>query len=263
MATKKKETEVEVVEIRRGRISCCVLGMTPLVLNRMSMKTTGSILLPPKKKNRAEKESTLKHDPYAEFRASPYTDKNNAGPTLLQHLGSAFKGAIKGAALDMPGATKSQIGRLTWVEGERISIYGVPKIFLSVVRSADMNRTPDVRTRAIVPQWACFLDVSYVVPVLDESTVLRLLAAAGVIQGIGDGRPGKGTLTFGQFSLVSPDDAAFKRIVDGGGRAAQVAAMAEPVAYDDESEEMLQWFDSETDRRGLKVVKHEVADAAE
>jgi hypothetical protein len=26
---------------------------------------------------------------------------------------------------------------------------------MTPVRSADMNRTPDVRTRAILPEWAC------------------------------------------------------------------------------------------------------------
>src|SRR5690606_32985291 len=104
---------------------------------------------PKGRKTAAEKASSLKHDPLQEFADSPYIDEDESAPTYLQHLSSAFKNALKGAALDLPGANKSQIGRLTWVNGERVGIYGVPQIFCSVTRSADMNRTPDVRTRAI------------------------------------------------------------------------------------------------------------------
>jgi hypothetical protein len=257
MATKKKTEEtIDIVEIKSGRISCCVLGTTPLVLNRMSMKTMGSLLLPPRKKNMAERQSTLKHDPYAEFRASPYTDKRPDAATLLQHLSSAFKGSLMETGKDIPGASKAQVGRLTWVNGERIAIYGRPQIFCSVVRSADQNRTPDIRTRAIVPKWACYVDISFVMPVLNENTILKLFAAAGVIQGVGDGRPGKGKLTFGQFSLVSPDDKEFKRLVKNEGRAVQVDAMANPEPYDDETAEMLGWFDEEVERRNFNVERN-------
>ncbi len=169
-------------------------------------------------------------------------------------MASAFKAALKSAALDLPGASKSQIGRLTYVEGDLVSIYGVPKLLMSVVRSADMNRTPDIRTRAILTEWACRVSITFVMPLLREQAVVNLLAAAGITQGIGDWRPQKGSGSYGQFALVGIGDADFDRIVATGGRDAQMAAMAEPECYDDETEKLLSWFDVESKRRGFKVV---------
>ena len=239
--------------VDHGQLDFCILGTTPMILNRMSEKVLRELLMPKGKKTAAEKASTLKHDPMSEFRASPYRDEDEKAPTLLQHLSSAFKGAIKSAALDLPGANKSQIGRLTWVNGERVGIYGVPEIFMSVTRSADMNRTPDVRTRAIVRNWACYVSVSFVQPILREQGVANLLASAGITQGVGDWRPGKGSGTYGQFELVDAKDPRFLHIIKHGGRAAQVSAMENPTPYDRETEELLEWFEVEHKRRGFKV----------
>lgn len=249
----KKETEIDVLKVDHGRLDFCVLGTTPIILNRMSEKVLHELLMPKGKKTAAEKASSLKHNPIAEFKASAYFDPDSNGPTLLQHLSSAFKGALKSAALDLPGANKSQIGRLTWVNGERVSIYGIPEIFLSVTRSADMNRTPDVRTRCIVPQWACRVSVSFVRPMLREQAVANLLASAGITQGVGDWRPGKGSGTYGQFELVSADDERFQHIVKHGGRKVQAAAMEAPEAYDEDSAEMLAWFTTESKKRGFET----------
>lgn len=251
MAT--KSVELDVLKVDHGQIEFMVLGTTPLILNRMSEKVLRELLMPKGRKNAAEKASSLKHDPMEEFRASPYIDPDDDAPTYLQHLASAFKGAIKSAALDLPGSSKAQIGRLTWVNGERISIYGVPQIFLSVTRSADINRTPDVRTRAIVPQWCARLSVSFVRPNLKEQAVANLLASAGLTQGVGDWRPGKGSGTYGQFELVAADDPRFAHLVKHAGRKAQIAAMQDPEPYDQESSELLAWFAVESNRRGFKV----------
>lgn len=250
----KKSVELDVLKVEHGRVDFLVVGTTPLILNRMSEKVLRELLMPKGRKTAADKASSMKHDPMAEFRASPYVDLDDASPTYLQHLASAFKGAIKSAALDLPGSSKAQIGRLTWVNGERISIYGVPKIFLSVTRSADINKTPDVRTRAIVPEWAARVSVSFVSPNLREQAVANLLASAGLTQGIGDWRPGKGSGTYGQFELVGEDDSRFQHIVKHGGRRAQMAAMESPEPYDQESAELLEWFHVEARQRGFKVV---------
>jgi hypothetical protein len=126
---------------------------------------------------------------------------------------------------------------------------------MAMVRSSDMNRTPDVRTRCIVPEWACRITVAFPVPILKEQTVSNLFAAAGMIQGVGDWRPEKGSATFGQFELVSEDDPDFQRIVKSGGREAQIKAMEIAEPYDIETEELLAWFVKEVDRRGFKNVK--------
>lgn len=252
MPTAKQDAAIVVESVRKETIAVPIRGVRPLILNRVSEKAKRELLFPAGgRKTAADRAASLKHDPPGEFRAAPYTLTEEDAPTYLAGLASWFKNAMMDAALDMPGAKKTQIGRLLWVEGERVPIYGVPEIFLTITRSADIQRTPDVRTRCIVPAWAAIIEITYVVPLLNERSVLNLLAAAGMICGVGDWRPQKGKGTYGQFILTNPDDdAAFVQTMQTGGRAAQLAAMANPGPYDDESEELLAWFDTELERRG-------------
>lgn len=257
MAAKKNTPSDEITDILKvttGTFGCCVVGTSPLILNRMSEKAKHELLMPKGRKNAVEKATTLKHVPVDEYRASAYTLKDDAAPTLLAILSTAFKGALRSAALDMPGAKKAQIGRLTYIAGEMVGIYGLPKLFMSITRSADMNKTPDVRTRAIVPQWACQLSVTFVQPLIRAQAVANLLAAAGITIGVGDWRPEKGAGSYGQFRIADKDDPEFLAILQSGGRAAQIDALEHPVCYDDETTELLSWFDEERAKRQLKGV---------
>jgi hypothetical protein len=249
---KEKDTEISVMEVHRGKLDVLIVGNTPLIYNRMSFKVKAELLLPKLKKNAAEKASTLKHEPLAEFNDSAYKDFHDTNETLLVFPATAFKQAMSHAALDLPGANKSQIGRLTSVDGHNVNIYGRPFLLMQVVRSADMNRTPDVRTRAIVPEWCCRITATYTKPIIKEQAVANLLAAAGMNVGIGDYRVQKGAGSYGQFRLVSADDKDFKRISKIA-RAEQIKAMKEHEPYDDETRELLSWFDVESKRRGFKV----------
>ncbi len=248
-----KATEISVMEVTRGRIQFMVRGESPLICNAMSAKARQQLLLPPVRKNSAEKASSLKHNPLDEFRASMYYARSPESPTRVVVKATAFKGALMSAALDLPGTSKSQIGRLAYVEGDEVPVYGVPELLMSVTRSADINKTPDVRTRAIIPQWACIISVQFTKPILKEQAIVNLMAAAGITQGIGDWRVQKGSGNYGQFSLTDPDDEAFAEIIRTGGREAQDAAIQNPVCYDSETEELLSWFDQEVDKRGFKI----------
>lgn len=255
MAVKKNTPEevADIIEVTQGNFGCCVLGTSPLILNRMSEKAKRELLMPKGRKNAVERATTLKHQPVDEYRASAYRIADEQAPTLLAILSTAFKGALRTAALDMPGAKKAQIGRLTYIAWDYVGIFGVPKLFMSVTRSADMNKTPDVRTRAIVPEWACRVTVTYVQPLIRAQAVANLLAAAGLTIGVGDWRPEKGAGSYGQFKIVSADDPDFVRILKDG-RKAQEAAMDTPVCYDSETAELLSWFDDERAKRQLKGV---------
>lgn len=246
------QSSIGVDEIKTEVLELTIVGTMPLILNRMSEKSKRELLLPSGRKTAAERESTLRTDPKAEFLASPYILPDDDEPTYLAGLASWFKGAAMTAALRVPGAKKTEIGQLLWVHGERIPIYGTPQIFSAITRDAGINRTPAVRTRAIVPEWATVIRVELVTPLLNVRSVVNLFAAAGKVAGVGDWRPEKGKGTYGQFVLVEPDDERFLRIVSEGGRAEQIAAMNEPSAYDDETSELLEWFDVEVERRGKK-----------
>jgi len=178
-------------------------GTAPLLHNCMSAKARHELLLPAGKKTEIDKKSTLKHNPIEEFRASIYWAKT--GPTLVQHLSSAFRGAMRSAALDLPGITKAEVGRMLWVEGDRIDIYGMPLIDMRIVRQAGMNRTPDVRTRAIMREWAAKVVISYTMPQLKQQSVANLLSAAGLYIGIGDYRNEKGAGNYGLFAICPED----------------------------------------------------------
>ncbi len=254
MATKKIDpSEIMILEVEKGEMDFFILGTSPLIMNRMSQKVWHELLAPKGKKTAVEKASSLKHDPIQEFRDSPYRMPRDDDPTLLAVMPTSFKNAMRTAALDTPGAKKAQIGRLVYVEGEMLPIYGVPKVFSAITRSADMNKTPDVRTRAILPEWACFLRVKFTKPILREQSIANLLAAAGFQSGIGDWRQEKGSGSYGSFKLVRNDDKDFKRIVAQQGRKAQTEALENPIPYNDETSELLAWFDVEIKRRGFKV----------
>jgi len=254
MATKANTNpEISITEISTGELTFCILGRTPLIMNRMSQKVWMELLMPKGRKTASVKASSLKHDPIAEFRASPYFMPDDRAPTLLAIMPTAYKRGMGTAALDMPGANRTQIGRLVYVEGELLPVYGVPKVFMAITRSADMNHTPDVRTRAILPEWACKVRISYVKPILREQSIANLLSAAGFVAGIGDWRQEKGSGSYGAFKIVNADHPDFMRITQTQGRAEQLAAMKMPIPYNDETSEMLAWFDVEVKRRGFDV----------
>lgn len=244
-------TEVEYVTLQRGRITFRVLGRTPVILNRLSEKAKRELLLGGRRKNQAERASTLKHNPPEEFRASPYRLRDEDAPTLLAMPSMCFKNATASAALDIPGAAKAQIGRLVYVEGDYVALYGVPELFMAVVRSADINRTPDIRTRAILRNWACEITMAYAQPILSGRQVSSLFANAGLIRGVGDWRPEKGKGDYGQFELVSEDDERWQKIVTRTSRSTQQAALNTPACYDLETEELLDWFKVEVTRREI------------
>jgi hypothetical protein len=192
----------------------------------------------------------LKHNPLLEFRDSAYQTRTEDAPTALCFFATGFKGALASAALDVPGAKRTEIGRLCRIEGVDLPVWGTPELMMSVVRSADMNRTPDIRTRAILPEWACRVTIRYVKPKLNHQSIANLLAWAGETIGIGDFRQEKGKGSYGLFRLASADDPDFIRITSEQGRAVQEAALAEPQPHDADTEELLDWFNNELTRLG-------------
>src|SRR5574343_117140 len=159
----KKDSSIQIIEINTQVAEVCIVGTTPMVQNCMSQKAKMQLLLPPKRKT------------------------------------AAVKATIRCAALMVPGTSKAEIGRSVFVHGETIPVYGVPQLFMSVTRNSDINRTPDVRTRAILPQWAMRFKVRFLVPLLSQDAIANLIAAAGIVMGIGDWRPEKGSGDYGSF----------------------------------------------------------------
>ena len=251
MAKVKPTTEdVELLEINTRRVEFCILGRTPLIMNRFDEKARQEMLMPAQKKNRAEKASSLKHDPVAEFRRATYRNRNPNSPTAVHIPTGAFHKAAGQAAIDIPGQAKSVMLRLTSVTSATVDLYGIPSMLISMVRSGGMNAVPDMRTRPIFAEWACRVEFDLVSALVSQQQLTNLLAAAGVFVGIGDWRPQKGGPN-GKFTIVSPQDEDFLRIVEHQGREPQLEAFERPEFHDVETQELFEWFESEAQRREL------------
>ena len=115
-----------------------------------------------------------------------------------------------------------------------------------------MDRTPDIRTRSVCPQWAATVVIHYADPLIKPGVIARLLAGAGLLAGVGDFRPEKGKGTFGQFDVVDKTDKRFQALVKGAGREVQERALVNAETYNAESENLLRWFESEAAKREMK-----------
>lgn len=250
MALKKAESgTLHIDALKQGRVTLRMIGTTPLYFNAMSAKAKRTLLIGGGKKTAAEKKE-LKHDPEQEFRDSVY--RQPGGPTLLGFPAPGVKGAMATAALETPGVTKTSVQRLIFLPQQRVNIWGKPLLKMDVVRSADMNKTPDVRTRAFLPRWCAEVDIAFVTPTLSVHSVVSLLSNAGVIVGIGDFRQEKGRGSYGTFAVSGEEMgewADYWAEVTEEGRAVQEAAMAEPEFADEETEELMAMLDDERLRR--------------
>lgn len=240
---------LQIDALKQGRVTLRMIGTTGFYFNAMSAKAKRTLLIGGGKKTAADKKD-LKHDPEAEYRDSVYRLPD--GPTLLGFPAPGVKGAMATAALETPGVTKSSVQRLIFLPEQKIKVWGKPWLRCDVVRSADMNRTPDIRTRAFLPRWCAEVDIAFVTPTLSVHSVVSLLSNAGVIVGIGDFRQEKGRGSYGTFSVHGDDLGDWHETwnsITSQGRDAQQAALAVPEPADDETAELLEMLEEERARR--------------
>jgi len=263
MPPAKKTTlisDLEIPVLKHGAFEAWILGMTPFYCNRMAEKAKRELLLPRGSLTRAQKATRLKHAPLAEYRSSPYL-RRGPGPTRIMMVASAPKKAMAQAAIDMPvGIAKTQINRMVFVPEEYIPIFGVPRLAMDVVRQAGIAKTPDIRTRARIDKWCAKLDIRYAEPMINLPAISALLQASGMLCGIGDWRQEKGGGSNGLYEVVDADDPRIKAIIEEGSMEAQDAALKDPDCANAESEELLQWYLAELERRGISAEDEQVED---
>jgi len=249
MATAKKETaDITIQPLRRGSVKLRIVGTQPMFQNRMSAKVKQGLLVGTKKKTRAERVE-IKHHPLQEFRDS--AEIMDDGPTALGLQVVAVKAAMATAALETPGMTKTSAQRLLFLPGDRVALYGTPHLRMDVVRSADMARTPDVRSRCFLPKWGAELNVQFIMPQLSMTSVVTLLCNAGVLVGVGDFRQEKGKGGYGLFRVIGEgeDDDEWNELVEYHARDAQEAALADPDFAGSDTAELMEFYAAETKRR--------------
>lgn len=248
MAAATKTKEIVVPPLKRGVTRLRIIGETPLFQNRMAQKAKMTLLVGSRRKTAAERVD-IKHSPYEEFRDS--AEILASGPTALGLRIVAVKAAMCTAAIETPGLTKTSCQRLLFMPGEFAALYGTPKIRLDVVRSADINKTPDIRSRCYIERWAAEIEVQHVLPQMPVSAVATLACNAGVLVGVGDFRQEKGKGAFGSFRVITPetDDDEWDDLVVNHGREAQVAALENPEPADRDTADLLDFWQQEAARR--------------
>lgn len=249
MATRKTETaEINVTPLRRASAKLRIVGTTPMFQNRMSAKVQQGLLVGTKKKTKAERVE-IKHNPIQEYRDS--MEIVPGGPTALGLRVTAVKAAMCTAALETAGLTKTGAQRLLFMPGDLTALYGTPQLRMDVVRSADINRTPDVRTRCFLPKWGAEIEIQYIVPQLSAASVVSLLCNAGVLVGVGDFRQEKGKGAFGAFRVLGEDeqDDEWDDLVQNHGRMVQLRAIEHPEYADRDTEDLMAFFEAEVSRR--------------
>lgn len=250
MALKKAEAgTLHIDALKQGRVTLTLIGTTGFYFNAMSAKAKRSLLIGGGKKTAAERKD-LKHDPEEEFRDSVY--RMASGDTLLGFPAPGVKGAMATAALETPGVTKTSVQRLIFLPEQRVRMWGKPYLKMDVVRSADMNKTPDIRTRAFLPRWVAEVDIAFVTPTLSAHSIVSLLSNAGVIVGIGDFRQEKGRGSYGTFAVAGSDGgqwADYIAEIKREGRLVQEAAMADPECADEDTEALMAMLEAERVKR--------------
>jgi hypothetical protein len=248
MPIKKETTEISVQPLKRASAKLRIIGTTPMFQNRMSEKMRQYFLTGGGKKTKAEK-AGIKHDPLTEYRNS--AEIVPGGPTALGLRVVAVKAAMINAALETPGLTKSSTQRLLFMPGDHVPLYGTPQLRLDIVRSADMAKTPDMRSRTFLPRWGAEIEVQFIIPQLSALSVVTLLCNAGVLIGLGDFRQEKGKGSFGCFRVIGDgeEDPEWDDLVANHGRAAQEAALEAPEYANDETADLMAFYEMETKRR--------------
>ena len=221
-----------------------LVGTTPLYIHRMSAKAKRQLMIGGRKKTAAER-LEIKHDPRAEFRDCMLVEELKHPHSAIWFPAMAIKSAMGTAALVVPGIRKTDVNRLVFLPADQIPIFGRPLLRMDVMRSSDINRTPDVRTRAFLPEWATELEIRFAKPALSREGVLTLLHNAGIVAGIGDSRQEKGKGSFGSFKIAEPED-EISALLDVD---AQLEAVNNPQPHGVESAELLAEFDAEVASR--------------
>ena len=199
---KKAAAALAIPRLEMGSTTVWLEGRTGLICHRMGAKAKRQLLLGGRKKTAAEK-LKLKHHPEEEYRDSMHIVAGAFADTDVVFPASAVKSAMATAALVVEGIKSTDVKRLVYVPEEWIPVYGVPQLRMDVTRSADIGKTPDIRTRAYFPEWTTCVTIEFAKPALSEKAIVALLANAGIMCGIGDFRQEKGKGNFGTWVIGS------------------------------------------------------------
>ena len=232
-----KSTDViEVEPLKYGVSTIRIIGETPLIMHSMGSKAKSLLA------HKSRRKSGVRNLRY-EYSDCFYRYEGEEAAFAMPAM--AFKASMVAVARYIQGVTMVSVRQLVHVMGHLIPIYGIPKAFVSIVRLQDVKRTPDVRIRPIFPRWCAEFTVRHQLPFMTANSVAAMVVNAGLVTGVGDFRPERGAGTYGTWRVVSTDDdeLEFEAIKAEGGRDAQLEAEKQMIPYDENSADMLKYWD--------------------
>ena len=233
----KKTNEIKINELKVETVTFYIMSTGPLVTNNWSEKAIKEML--GKQMQTEFKAAKEAKNPRQCFENSLYVAKEGwyGFPAV------ALKSAMVRAVAMIPGMSMTDARQLFYVnqdgmedrqfkvplgkgdDGKQITyserirtplvrIHGVPELVTKMVRLAK-GGTADVRFRAMFPEWAAGVSITFCTEYLNVEKVANLLYRAGQMVGIGEGRPEKKTdMGWGTFRVANQKefDALIKRI---------------------------------------------------
>ena len=255
--TTVNEMGLSIDPLQQTEVSFKIIGTAPLIYNSMSLKAQKTLLMGAARKTAAEKKQ-IKHNPEEEFVDSCYI--NGDGSSYLSFPSTGIKRGMATAALETAGVTKASINRGIYVVGEHINVWGKPYMNMSVVRSSDINRTPDIRTRAKLPNWCTEVTIRYIYPTFSQKDILSLVTNAGTLCGLGDWRIEKGGPMGGyRIALTKEDFKLWDKIVKEEGETCQKLSLENPETEANDKTSLRHYEDWKERTRERAAIMQEVA----
>lgn len=182
--------EMQIKPLPAKRLIIPIIGMTPLIMKRWDEKAKAKMLA----NTQGKTEPKEPKDPEAEYQASMYrTDDGGYGFPVV-----GFKSAIVSAARFYDkSVTMVRLRQGIFMDG--VMSHDKRQLLTPVLGVPQMREDPvslprggsDLRYRAEFLDWEALLDLTYITSMLDMSSVLALVNAAGRGVGVGEWRPEK------------------------------------------------------------------------
>ena len=211
MATRAKKVEVNAAEIRIESARMQIVGASPLIVHKFSEKARKELLDKATQKAKAGREPK---NPVREFMESLHW----ITPMPTEYTEEAFAAALAaGAKFGFPatglkksavsgayraGLTKDKVstfGAFHIGGGELVEIHGVPEMREDYVVVS--NGAPDIRFRAMFPQWSMEFELFYNAAVYSLEQLVTFYRFGGFATGLGDWRVERGGI-FGSYQVV-------------------------------------------------------------
>jgi len=254
---------VEIPRLVEERLMIFIVGTSPYVPHRLSTDVLKVFAGPRGSKANGTSKAAAKAEGnggiitlnsyshpemFKEFQESLYIKRRETGETYFTLPAGGVKGAIEFVLPHFPGvASKNSLNRLVHLITDykkaqpEVELFGIPRMWTTNVTVGPWNsRSPDVRTRAIFPEWAACFCIGYQAPYTKE-TILNIIHNAGHMAGLGDGRAetgGNGKFNAGTFELVNESEFYRLTCVKYGKKAAQIEAFNDPHLFDRDTEEV-------------------------